>query len=280
MFAALASGWNLVGGYAGYPDFGAATFLGIGAYTTGIFMTRLAAPFPVALGASGILAATIAVVMGAILLRLRGHYFAIATLGFMLVAQQVAANLEITGGGSGMNLPIAQSFTAFYYWMLGALCLTLVIGTVFLRSRAGYAIAAIRENQDAARALGIAPLPYKVLAYASSASVFGVVGGVYAYWFTFIDPPTVFDSDFTIQAIVMALFGGAGTPFGPLIGAIVLKSLDTALTSASVFLHNVFFGALVCVLVVFAPRGLASLTDGKGSIREAIRRDLRESGIR
>ena len=114
MFAALASGWNLVGGYAGYPDFGAATFLGIGAYTTGIFMTRLAAPFPVALGASGILAATIAVVMGAILLRLRGHYFAIATLGFMLVAQQVAANLEITGGGSGMNLPIAQSFTAFY----------------------------------------------------------------------------------------------------------------------------------------------------------------------
>ena len=107
-----------------------------------------------------------------------------------------------------MNLPIAQSFTAFYYWMLGALCLTLVIGTVFLRSRAGYAIAAIRENQDAARALGIAPLPYKVLAYASSASVFGVVGGVYAYWFTFIDPPTVFDSDFTIQAIVMALFGG------------------------------------------------------------------------
>ena len=164
--------------------------------------------------------------------------------------------------------------------MLGALCLALLIGTVFLRSRAGYAIAAIRENQDAARALGIAPLPYKVLAYASSASVFGVVGGVYAYWFTFIDPPTVFDSDFTIQAIVMTLFGGAGTPFGPLIGAIVLKSLDTALTSVSVFLHNVFFGSLVCVLVVFAPRGLASLTSGKSSLYESIRRDLRESGIR
>jgi branched-chain amino acid transport system permease protein len=279
MFGALASGWNLIGGYAGYPDFGAAAFLGIGAYATGILMTRTGAPFAAALAAGGLLAVAGAVAMGAALLRLRGHYFAIATLGFMLVLEQLAANLEVTGGGSGMNLPVARSFTAFYYWMLGVLLLAVVMGLVLRRVRAGYAIAAIRENQDAARALGIEPLRYKILAYAASAFVFGLVGGVYADWFTFIDPPTVFDIDFAIQAIVMTLFGGAGTVLGPLAGAVILKSLDTVLTNVSVFLHNIFFGGLVCVLVIFAPRGLVPLVRARGRILAEIRRELRESRI-
>src|SRR5205807_993096 len=150
MFAALACGWNLIGGYAGYPDFGAAAFLGMCA-------------------------------------------------------------LAVAGG---LALP---------------------------RLRVGYAIAAIRENQAAAEALGIAPLPYKIVAYSGSAFVFGLVGGVYADWFTFIDPPTVFNVDFAIQAIVMTLFGGPATALGPVAGAIVLKSLDTVLTNVSIFLHNVFF---------------------------------------
>ena len=279
MFGALASGWNLIGGYAGYPDFGAAAFLGIGAYATGILMTRTGAPFAPALATGGLLAAAAAAAMGAVLLRLRGHYFAIATLGFMLVLEQLAANLEVTGGGSGMNLPVARSFTAFYYWMLGVLLLAVVMGLVLRRVRAGYAIAAIRENQDAARALGIEPLRYKILAYAASAFVFGLVGGVYADWFTFIDPPTVFDIDFAIQAIVMTLFGGAGTVLGPLAGAVILKSLDTVLTNVSVFLHNIFFGGLVCVLVIFAPRGLVPLVRARGRILAEIRRELRESRI-
>ncbi|HXZ44209.1 MAG TPA: branched-chain amino acid ABC transporter permease, partial [archaeon] len=237
MFGALASGWNLVGGYAGYPDFGAAAFLGIGAYATGILMTHARLPFALAFPIGGVLAALAAVGMGAVLLRLRGHYFAIASLGFMLVLQQVAANLEITGGGSGMNLPVAENFTTFYYWMLGLLACAIAAGVVLPRLRVGYAIAAIRENQDAARVLGIVPLPFKILAYAGSALFFGLVGGVYAYWFTFIDPPTIFNTDFTIQAIVMTLFGGPGTALGPLAGAIILKTLDTWLTNISVFLH-------------------------------------------
>jgi branched-chain amino acid transport system permease protein len=214
-----------------------------------------------------------------VLLRLRGHYFAVATLGFMLVLQQVAANLDITGGGSGMNLPAASSFTAFYYWMLAGLIAAIAAGVVLPRTRAGYAIAAIRENQDAARVLGITPQPYKVLAYAASAFFFGIGGGIYAYWFTFIDPPTVFNIDFTIQAIVMALFGGPGTALGPLVGAVILKSLDVVLTNVSVFLHNVFFGALVCLLVIFAPRGLAEIVGARGRLRDVIRAQLRESRI-
>ncbi|HKW93100.1 MAG TPA: branched-chain amino acid ABC transporter permease, partial [Methylomirabilota bacterium] len=212
-------------------------------------------------------------------LRLRGHYFAIATLGFMLVLQQLAANLEVTGGGSGMNLPVARSFTGFYYWMLGVLVAAVAVGWLVPRTRAGYALAAIRENQDAARVLGIAPLRYKILAYASSACFWGIVGGLYADWFTFIDPPTVFDLDFSIQAIVMTLFGGPATVLGPLAGAIVLKSLDTVLTNVSVFLHNVFFGGLVCVLVIFAPRGLAELVGGRGRIADTVRTTLRESRL-
>jgi len=279
MFAALACGWNLVGGYAGYPDFGAAAFLGIGAYTTGVLMTRAAVPFPLALLAGALLAVLAAVLMGAVLLRLRGHYFAIATLGFMLVLQQLAANLELTGGGSGMNLPVARSFTTFYYWMLGVCALAAAAGLFLPRLRVGYAIAAIRENQAAAEALGIAPLPYKIIAYSGSAFVFGLVGGVYAYWFTFIDPPTVFNVDFAIQAIVMTLFGGPATALGPVAGAIVLKSLDTVLTNVSIFLHNVFFGALVCLLVIFAPRGLADLRRARGGILAALRAALRENRI-
>jgi len=279
MFGVLASGWNLIGGYTGYPDFGAAAFLGIGAYTTGILMVRAHAPFAAALLAGGVLSIVTALGIGVVLLRLRGHYFAIATLGFMIVLRQLAANLELTGGGSGINLPGASTFTGFYYWMLAALALAVAAGIALPRSRVGYAVAAIRENQDAAQVLGIAPLRYKVLVYAASAFFFGIVGGIYAYWFTFIDPPTVFNVDFTIQAAVMTLFGGPGTALGPLAGAVVLKSLDTVLTNISVFLHNVFFGALVCLLVIFAPRGLAEIVRGGASIAETIREQLRESRI-
>jgi branched-chain amino acid transport system permease protein len=197
----------------------------------------------------------------------------------MIVLGQLAANLEITGGGSGMNLPPVRSFTTFYYWMLVALGGAVAAGFLLPRSRVGYAIAAIRENQDAAQVLGISPLPYKVLAYATSAFFFGIGGGIYAYWFTFIDPPTVFNVDFTIQAIVMTLFGGPGTALGPLVGAIILKSLDVALTNISIFLHNVFFGALVVLLVIFAPRGLAEVLRARGGVIEAIRTELRENRI-
>jgi branched-chain amino acid transport system permease protein len=236
-------------------------------------------PFAPALVGGGILSIGAAAAMGSVLLRLRGHYFAIASLGFMIVLQQLAANLDITGGGSGMNLPVARSFTTFYYWTLAALVLAVAAGFALPRSRVGYAIAAIRENQDAAQVLGITPLPYKILAYAASAFFFGIAGGIYAYWFTFIDPPTVFNVDFTIQAIVMTLFGGPGTALGPLAGAVILKSLDVFLTTISVFFHNVFFGALVCLLVIFAPRGLAEIFRARGGLIEAIRADLRESRI-
>ncbi|PYN06977.1 MAG: hypothetical protein DME06_17820 [Candidatus Rokuibacteriota bacterium] len=178
-----------------------------------------------------------------------------------------------------MNLPVARSFTTFYYWMLGVCALAAAAGLFLPRLRVGYAIAAIRENQAAAEALGIAPLPYKIIAYSGSAFVFGLVGGVYAYWFTFIDPPTVFNVDFAIQAIVMTLFGGPATALGPVAGAIVLKSLDTVLTTVSIFLHNVFFGALVCLLVIFAPRGLADLRRARGGILAALRAALRENRI-
>ncbi|HYM68850.1 MAG TPA: branched-chain amino acid ABC transporter permease [bacterium] len=279
MFGTLASAWNLIGGYAGYADFGAAAFFGLGAYATGILMTAAHAPFVVGVAAGCVLAAIAAGLMGSVLLRLRGHYFAVASLGFMLVLQQLAANLGVTGGGAGMNLPVARNFTAFYYWLLGILILAVLAGYALPRSRAGYALAAIRENQDAAQVLGIEPLPYKILAYAASAWFFGAAGGVYAYWFTFIDPPTVFNVDFTIQAVVMTLFGGPGTTLGPIVGAIVLKSLDTILTSVSVFLHNVLFGGLICLLVVFAPRGLAEIAAARGSIWRAIRTGLRESRV-
>jgi branched-chain amino acid transport system permease protein len=279
LFGILAAAWNLIGGYTGYPDFGGAAFLGIGAYTTGILMLHAHAPFALAMPSGCLLAAAAAAAMGALLLRLRGHYFAIATLGFMLVLRQLTSNLDITGGGSGINLPAASDFRIFYYWMLAALVAAVLAGFALPRTRAGYAIAAIRENQDAAQVLGIEPLPYKVLAYAANAFLFGAAGGIYAYWLTFIDPPTIFNIDFTVQAVVMALFGGPGTVFGPVAGAIILHALDVILTNVSLFLHNVFFGALVCLLVIFAPRGLAELFQAPAGLRAAMRNALRENRV-
>lgn len=285
MFGILASAWNLIGGYTGYPDFGGAAFLGIGAYTTGILMVRAHAPFPAALPAGCVLAAAAAGAMGALLLRLRGHYFAIATLGFMFVLRQLTENLDITGGGSGMNLPPASDFKVFYYWMLAGLVLAVLAGFALPRTRAGYAIAAIRENQDAAQVLGIEPLPYKILAYAANAFLWAAAGGIYAYWLTFIDPLSVFNIDFTVQAVVMALFGGPGTVLGPVAGAVILKTLDAILTNVSLFLHNVFLGALVCALVIFAPRGLAELFQARpgmgraAALRASIRDALQENRV-
>ena len=276
MLAILAESWNIIGGFTGYASFGNVAFFGIGAYTTGILMTKAGLPLAAALIAAGLVPMVFAGVIGLPILRLKGHYFAIATLGVAETMREVVYNVEITGAGTGLVMPITRTPALFFYLMLGILVAVTLVNTWLARSRFGYGLVAIREDEDAAAAMGIDTARYKTIAFALSGAFAGLTGGVFAYWMTFIDPDAVFRVIVTIQMIIMAVFGGAGTVVGPLLGALVLASISEVLSTQLVALAELFNGLIVILVVLFMPKGLLEVVRaGRGSFR-AMARNLRE----
>lgn len=263
MFAILASSWNIIGGYTGYPSFGNVVFFGLGAYTTAVLMTKAGAPFLVGLLGSAGLCVVFAVLIGLPVLRLRGHYFAIATLGVAEAMREVVKNLDITEGNTGMVLPLIRAPEMFYYFMLGTLLLTLGVTFWFTRRRLGYGLAAIREDEDAAATTGVDTTRYKIIAFALSGLFAGLAGGIHAYKNTFIEPDPVFSVGITVEMIVMAVFGGLGTPIGPTIGALLLQTISEVLSNYIQVLHVTFFGLVVILAIVFTPRGLVDIIRGR-----------------
>ncbi|MFQ5340228.1 MAG: branched-chain amino acid ABC transporter permease [Anaerolineae bacterium] len=263
MFAILASSWNIVGGYTGYPSFGNVVFFGLGAYTTAVLMTKAGAPFVVGLLGSGLLCMVFAVLIGLPVLRLRGHYFAIATLGVAEAMREVVINLDITEGNTGIVLPLIRNPEMFYYFMLGTLVLTLAVTFWFTRRRLGYGLVAIREDEDAAASAGVDTTRYKVIAFALSGLFAGIAGGIHAYKITFIEPGPVFSVEITVQMIVMSVFGGVGTVIGPTIGAFLLEIISELLSNYILLLHATFFGLVVILSIVFTPRGLVDILSGR-----------------
>jgi branched-chain amino acid transport system permease protein len=259
MLAVLAESWNIIGGFTGYASFGNVAFFGIGAYTTGVLLTRAGLPFAASLPIGGILAMAFAAVVGMPILRLKGHYFAIATLGVAETMREVVYNLEITGAGTGLVMPISRSPHPFFYLMLAILVGVTGVNWWLARSRFGYGLIAIREDEDAAAAMGINTPLYKTIAFALSGAFAGLAGGVFAYWITFIDPDAVFKVTMTIQMIIMAVFGGMGTVVGPLLGAVVLASTSELLSTQLVALAELFNGVIIVLVVLFMPRGLADV---------------------
>jgi branched-chain amino acid transport system permease protein len=276
MLAILAESWNIIGGFTGYASFGNVAFFGLGAYTTGILMTKAALPLPVALAAAAVVPMLFAAAIGLPILRLKGHYFAIATLGVAETMREVVYNVEVTGAGTGLVMPIARTPALFFYLMLAILVAVTLVNVWLVRSRFGYGLIAIREDEDAAAAMGIDTTRYKTIAFAISGAFAGITGGVFAYWITFIDPDAVFRVIITIQMIIMAVFGGAGTVAGPLLGALVLASVSELLSTQLVALAELFNGLIVILVVLFMPKGLLEvLKAGRGSFR-AMARNLRE----
>ncbi len=266
LYAAMAQGWNLISGYTGYPAFGQAVFYGIGAYTTGLAMNNLGLPFVPALILSAAVGAVYAALWGIPVLRLQGHYFAIATLAISEATRDIIANASWTGGPSGIGLPIYNNYQVFYY----ALLALMVASTLFIwwvsRSRFGYALLAIRENEDAARIMGINTTVYKVTAFALSGMITALAGAIYAYWISFIDPYSLFDSSVTIQMIIMATLGGPGTVLGPVIGAFVLEGVTDYLWQNFLYLHTAFLGLAIILIVIFLPRGVMDFMTGRRRI--------------
>lgn len=276
MLAILAESWNIIGGFTGYASFGNVAFFGLGAYTTGILMTKVALPLPVALAGATVVPMLFAAAIGLPILRLKGHYFAIATLGVAETVREVVYNVELTGAGTGLVMPIARTPALFFYLMLAILVAVTLVNGWLARSRFGYGLVAIREDEDAAAAMGIDTARYKTIAFAISGAFAGITGGVFAYWITFIDPDAVFRVIITIQMIIMAVFGGAGTVVGPLLGALVLASVSEVLSTQLVALAELFNGLIVILVVLFMPKGLLEvLKAGRGSFR-VMTRNLRE----
>jgi branched-chain amino acid transport system permease protein len=275
MLAALAESWNIIGGFTGYASFGNVAFFGIGAYTTGVLLTAAALPFAVALPAAGLLAMAFGAVIGMPILRLKGHYFAIATLGVAETTREIVYNLKITGGGTGLTMPIIKSPLPFFYLMLGILLAATLVNWWISVSRFGYGLIAIREDEDAAAAMGINTALYKTVAFALSGAFAGLAGGVFAYWITFIDPEGVFKVIMTIQMIIMAVFGGMGTVVGPLLGALVLASVSEVLSTQLVSLAELFNGLIVILVVLFMPRGLVDVIRKREFSPRKLARNLR-----
>lgn len=276
MMAILAESWNIIGGFTGYASFGNVAFFGIGAYTTGVLLTRAAVPFGIALPAGGLLAMLFGALVGLPILRLKGHYFAIATLGVAETMREVVYNLEITGAGTGLVMPITRSPLTFFYLMLGILTAVTLLNWWLSASRFGYGLIAIREDEDAADTMGINTPLYKTIAFALSGAFTGLAGGVYAYWITFIDPDAVFKVIVTIQMIIMAVFGGAGTVLGPLLGALVLSSVSDLLATQLVTLAELFNGFIIILVVLFMPKGLSDLIRLRAFSLRYFAKNLRE----
>jgi branched-chain amino acid transport system permease protein len=263
MFAALSTGLNITAGYTGYPAFGDVVWFGLGSYVTAVLMVRAHWPFEAALPCSAVACTLVAALIGPAFLRLRGHYFAIGTLALNEATRAVVQNVHFTGGAAGLSLPITTGSVEstarfFYYLFFGAMALAVLLTFSITRSRIGYALRAIRVGEDAATSLGVNATALKTLAWTMSAGVIGLVGGIYAYWISYIEPPAVFDVGISIKMFVVMLLGGVGTLFGPVIGAFALQLLETEVWGNVLNYHLIILGGIVIGLVVLLPGGILS----------------------
>jgi branched-chain amino acid transport system permease protein len=259
ILATLAQSWNIIGGYTGYPSFGNSVFYGLGGYGVAVGMVQFQLPFAVGLALGVFLAVLFAFLLGLPVLRLRGHYFAIATLGLAEVMTAIVSNLEIAGRNIGLILPLVKGDTLFFELSLVLLVITTLTVAWISRSRFGFGLIAIRENEEAAAVMGVNTTLYKILAFALCSIFAAIAGGIHAYWITYLDPTSAFDITLNIKMIIMAVFGGPGTIFGPVLGAFVLSAISEVLATKVTSLAGIFFGLVIIAAIVFMPRGFTDL---------------------
>jgi branched-chain amino acid transport system permease protein len=273
MFVALAEAYNLIGGYAGYACFGQVVFFGIAGYATAVLFTRTGLSFWLDLPISALVAAAFAVLIGPPLLRLRGHYFAIATLGVAVGMREVVSNLtSLTGGNAGVTLPVGDRAPTRYLGNDGFYVLFLLIAAVAVavvglvsRSKFGFALRAINQDEDAAASAGVNATWVKVAVFALSGLLTGLAGSAYAFQQQSLYPDQLFDSQITVFMITMVIIGGSGTVLGPIVGAVGLQYLSEYLRQHLTEYHTFVLGGIVIAAVILLPQGAVNY------IRDAIR---------
>ena len=266
----LASNWNLTGGFTGYVDFGHAVFFGLGAYGTGILMGQpqwqlwpailTGWNFWPALLVGAIVAAIFAVLIGSATLRLKGPYFSIAMLGtFVAMRELVRVARPLTGGGVGLTLPPYLNRPLFYYLALILAGLVVALMWWIRRTEFGSTLTAIREDEVGAEMRGINTTLHKITAFLIAAFLSGLVGGMWAYQNTFIDPDIVFLPNRTVDMVMMTMLGGLGTIAGPVIGAATIYWLRDVVWSNLLLFHQIAEGILLIIIVLFVPEGMMGL---------------------
>ena len=260
MWIALAGSWNLISGLTGYVSFGHVSFFGIGAYAGAILISTAGWSWPVAALGGGLAACLLALVIGYPCLRLKGPYFAIAMLGLNEVLRALVSYFEgLTGGGSGLSLPTLDATKAIYY-VMGALAIAVTAVTyLIITSRFGLRLMTIREDEIAAEAMGIDTFHHKLVAFLISALGPGIAGALTARDQGYIEPISVFPLAITVTMIVMVLFGGKGTVWGPVLGAIALFVIQEIVWARYPYVHPLLFGAIIIAVVLAMPRGVLGL---------------------
>ena len=270
-YAFIGQSWNIAGGFAGQLSFGHVAFFGVGAYASTIVQMRLGLSPWLGLPASALAGAVVGGVIAALSFRagLKGSYFALITLAFAEVLRIVANSIGITGGGLGMLIPMKAGVgnfqfadrSGFYFLILALAVLSIALAEWLRRSRFGAHLAAIRENEDAARALGINVFSEKVKVMVLSGAIGGVGGCFFAQYFLYIDPLIVFGVDKSVEMLLVSMIGGAGTVYGPLVGAVLLalaSDVTRVLTQVQ-GLSLVLYGTLLVMIIAYLPNGLIDL---------------------
>ncbi len=269
MIALAGQGWNILGGYGGQYSFGHAAFFGTGAYVTAILQVHYGVNAWIGFAAGIVAGAAVGAITGGLAFRagLRSSYFALVTLAFAEVLRILASVAPITGAGVGLLVKLdlrAQSFqfqsrAIFYYVILALVGVSLVIAQLLERSRFGTWLIAVRENEDAAMALGVDVIAVKLAAMVLSAAITAAAGCFYVQYFLFIDSGIAYGTWISIEALLTPIIGGVGTVFGALVGALLVKSLGEGIklvTGDVPGLDLMIYGAVLIVVIRFAPRGL------------------------
>jgi branched-chain amino acid transport system permease protein len=286
-YAIMASAWNIVGGYAGQVSFGHAAFLGTGAYVTGILWSSFHVEPLLTIPIAGLIATIYSVIVGAPTLRLRGPYFAIATIGVGEATRLLAVNVDditgqtITHGVTGISLPIYDASRVQYATI--AVFVVVMVATILIREgRFGLGLFAINMDRDAAETSGVPTARLQVIALAISAFFTACAGSLYAIRQQFLDPQTMFGFDKSIQIVLMPVVGGLGTVWGPVFGALVFGGVQDQISSllrASPYLPQLIYGLLLVLVVLFEPLGIAGLLGRASSAGRSLVRPRRESTV-
>jgi branched-chain amino acid transport system permease protein len=269
MAAVMASSWNIIGGYAGYTSLGHSAFFGLGAYlvawTTNNYGWH---PF-ISTWFLGFVVLAVALVMGWIALRTHGSAFVVVTIAIVFIFRLLALNLsDITNGAKGLtqprpgwagvDWPPEMIKIPFHYIMLALLILTLFVSWRIRHSKFGLGLVAIREDEGKAESVGIDTMLYKVLAFGISAYFVGVAGGIYSYFLTYIDPGFVFDVFASVTMVLIAILGGRGTLWGPVLGAFIMEPLANWVVGefGGTQIHLAVFGGILLLVMLFMPQGI------------------------
>src|SRR6201982_2725953 len=269
-YIALATAWNILGGYTGYVNFGTAAFFALGAYCTVVLHKLTSLPLPIMMPIGGIVSGIVGLGTGYLTLHLRGAFFSIATLALAVVVQTLITNWDFVGGSRGayvirpQTAPLIGSYIQYAFLLMLALAvLSIVIARLIERSRLGYGFATIRDDEIAAEASGVPTLRLKLVATTISGALMGMAGAPFPYYIGYLQPSSTFGLDYAVNSIAMPLIGGTTSWVGPLIGAFLLGSLQQIATvTISSAVNLLIVGCLLVAFVIIAPNGIVGLVQG------------------